>query len=201
MNAGATAERVHDAVRRMIQTRTVRPGARLDPGALADTLATSATPVREALNMLCGEGLVDARPGGGFHVRMIDAPALSDLYTWNEEVLGVVLRSAERPTARADITIVKASGDIATAIADLTEWLARASRNQEHLRAIRDINARLHAARLVEPLLLVDTEEELARLVAAADVSDIAQLRAGWRLYHRRRHRVVANIVRSLLRD
>lgn len=200
MNAGATTERVHDAVRRMILTRGLRPGARLDPAVLADGLATSATPVREALNQLCGAGLVDARPGGGFHVAMIDAPALADLYRWNEEVLGIILRSARRVLA-VDAREQEHAGDIAGATAALAERLARASANEEHLRAMRDINARLHAVRLVEADLLVDTSEELARLSAAADHDDVAALRTGWRHYHQRRQRLAPEIVRALLRD
>ncbi len=200
MNAGATTERVHEAVRRMILTRGLRPGARLDPAVLADGLATSATPVREALNQLCGAGLVDARPGGGFHVLMIDAPALADLYRWNDEVIGIILRSSGRMLAvgaRED----ELAGDIAGATAALAERLARASGNEEHLRAMRDINARLHAVRLVEGSLIADTDQELARLSAAAERADVVALRTGWRGYHRRRQRLASEIVRALLRD
>ena len=200
MNAGATTERVHDAVRRMILTRGLRPGARLDPAVLADGLATSATPVREALNQLCGAGLVDARPGGGFQVPMIDAPALADLYRWNDEVIGIILRSAGGRLAvgaRED----ELAGDIAGATAALAERLARASGNEEHLRAMRDINARLHAVRLVEGTLIADTDQELARLTAAAERADVVALRTGWRGYHRLRQRLAPEIVRALLRD
>ncbi|QXT34385.1 GntR family transcriptional regulator [Sphingomonas sanguinis] len=200
MNAGATTERVHDAVRRMILTRGLRPGARLDPAVLADGLATSATPVREALNQLCGAGLVDARPGGGFHVPIIDAPALADLYCWNDEVIGIILRSAGRVLAVVDAREQEYACDIADATAALTERLARASGNEEHLRAVRDINARLHAVRLIEADLLADTGEELARLSAAADRGDVAALRTGWRRYHRHRQQLAPEIVRTLLR-
>ncbi|WP_230482648.1 GntR family transcriptional regulator [Sphingomonas sp. Leaf21] len=199
MNAGATTERVHEAVRRMILMRGLRPGARLDPAVLADGLATSATPVREALNQLCGAGLVDARPGGGFHVPMIDAPALADLYRWNEEVIGIILRSTGGRLT-VDTREQEHGGDIAGATAALAERLACASGNEEHLRAMRDINARLHAVRLVEADLLADTAEELARLSAAVDRGDAAALRTGWRQYHRRRQQLIAEIVRALLR-
>ncbi|MEH3036122.1 MAG: GntR family transcriptional regulator [Sphingomonas adhaesiva] len=200
MNAGATTERVHDAIRRLILTRVVRPGTRLDPAVLADRLATSATPVREALNQLCGAGLVDARPGGGFHVPMIDAPALADLYRWNEDVIGIILRSAAGRIAAHAANGGQADDD-ATATGALVERLARASRNEEHLRAVRDINARLHAVRLVEAGLIADTRDEIAHLSAATDRGDVAALRIRWRQYHRRRRRMVAEIVRALLRS
>lgn len=200
MNAGATTGRVYEAVRQMILTRGLRPGARLDPMVLADRLATSATPVREALNQLCGAGLVDARPGGGFHVPMIDAPALADLYRWNEDVIGIILRSTGGRIA-AGAREQEYAGDVAVATAALAERLARASGNEEHLRAMRDINARLHAIRLIEGNLIADTDQELARLAVAADHGDVAALRTGWRRYHRRRQRLAPEIVRALLRD
>lgn len=184
----------------MILTRGLRPGARLDPALLADGLGTSATPVREALNQLCGAGLVDARPGGGFHVSMIDAPALADLYRWNEDVIGIILRSTGGRLA-VDVREQEHAGDIAGATATLAERLARTSGNEEHLRAMRDINARLHAVRLVEGNLISDTEQELARLAAAAERADVVALRSGWRRYHRRRERFAAEIVRALLRE
>jgi len=126
MNAGATTERVHDAIRRMILTRGLRPGARLDPAVLADGLATSATPVREALNQLCGAGLVDARPGGGFHVPMIDAPALADLYRWNEDIIGIILRSAGGRFA-VDTREQEHGGDIAGAATSMLACMRYAS--------------------------------------------------------------------------
>lgn len=201
MNAGATTERVRDALRRAILTRGVRPGAKLDPAIFAETLLTSVTPVREALNMLCGEGLVDTTPGGGFHVRLIDAPALADLYAWSEAVLDIVLR-ASRGTSTNDRRIGHpGDGDLAERTALLVERIARSSPNEEHLRAVRDINARLHAARLVEADLLENVDAEVHGLEHAADAGDIRGLRAGFRLYHRRRIREVATIARALLRD
>ncbi|MCC2977132.1 GntR family transcriptional regulator [Sphingomonas sp. PL-96] len=201
MNAGPVAERVHEALRHMILNRVVRPGARLDPAALSDVLAASATPVREALFVLHGEGLVDLRPGGGFLVPMVDAPALADLYAWSDELLGLILRSADLPALAASGMATDPSADGTERTAWLVARLAGASPNEEHRRAARDVNARLHAARLVEPTCLAGIEEELARLVASAAVADAGQLRAGWRLYHRRRQRAAPAIVRALLRD
>jgi DNA-binding GntR family transcriptional regulator len=199
MNAGATAERVHGAIRRMILGREVRPGDKLDPAVLADALLTSATPVREALSVLHGEGLVDARPGGGFHVPMIDAPALADLYAWSETVIALILRSGSG-TFPVDEAEARAF-DIADATARLVDRSARSSPNEEHRRAVADINARLHPARLVEPEIIDGVAIEIARLERATDAGDVAELRAGWRRYHRRRLRAAPSIARALIRD
>jgi DNA-binding GntR family transcriptional regulator len=201
VNAGATTERVRNALRQAIQMREVRPGAKLDPVLLAGTLLTSATPVREALNLLCGEGLVDARPGGGFHVPLIDAPALADLYDWTGAVLEIVLRSSNLAGISAPPADRARGDEIAARTALLTEAIARSSPNQEHLRAVRNLNARLHAARRVEPGLIEGTAGEVQQLEDTTRRGDLASLRRQWRHYHRRRIRAAGEIVRALLRD
>lgn len=201
VNSGATTERVRDALRRAILTRAFRPGAKLDPSTIAESLMSSATPVREALNMLCGEGLVDTAPGGGFHVHLIDAPALADLYAWSDAVLDFILRASRREPARDRGPSNPSGGTIAERTALLAERIARSSPNEEHLRAVRDINARLHAARLVEAELLDDVDDELGRLEQAEYAGDLRALRGEWRHYNRRRIREAAVIARALLRD
>lgn len=199
MNAGATAERVHDAIRRMILNRELRAGARLDPAVLGEALSSSPTPVREALHLLCGAGLVEARHGGGFHVPLLDAPALTDLYAWVDDLIDVSLRSARRLDEAAFPVAAQVDG-AAPMIGQLLEKLARLSGNEEHVRAMHDANARLHAARLVEPQILDGVDEEVTQLAALARGHDRAALRAGWRIYNRRRRRVVAHIARALVR-
>ena len=74
MNSGATAERVHEVLKTRIMGREFRPGDRLDPAVLAAPLGASVTPVRDALHLLTGEGLVETRTSGGFHVPALDEP-------------------------------------------------------------------------------------------------------------------------------
>src|SRR3546814_2721046 len=106
MNSGHTAERVYDAIKQRIMAHEFRPGDRLDPAVLAELLASSVTPVRDALHMLAGEGLVEARTSGGFHLPSIDEPGLEDLYAWAGEVAALAIRAWPRgkpPTVgRAD---------------------------------------------------------------------------------------------------
>src|SRR3546814_14778609 len=74
----------------------LRPGDRLDPAVLAELLASSVTPVGDALHMLAGEGLVEARTSGGFHLPSIDEPGLEDLYAWAGEVAALAIRAWPR---------------------------------------------------------------------------------------------------------
>src|SRR3546814_20892343 len=81
-------ERVYDAIKQRIMAHEFRPGDRLDPAVLAELLASSVTPGRDALHMLAGEGLVEARTSGGFHLPSIDEPGPEDVSAWAGEENG-----------------------------------------------------------------------------------------------------------------
>ncbi|CAN5136197.1 GntR family transcriptional regulator [soil metagenome] len=203
MNSGATSERVYDALKRRIMTNAFRPGDRLDPSVLAETLASSVTPIRDALHLLTGEGLVETRTSDGFHLPRVDAPALQDLYGWNAEVLGLALRKpASKPTAGGASTVSPDNtGDAADRAATIFTTVAHRSGNIEHRRAIASVNDRLHAARRVEHLVLDGVDHELTRLKAALAAGIVGEMLREIGRYHRRRHRSAAEIARTLYRD
>lgn len=197
MNSGPTFERVYDALKGRILGNEFRPGERLDPARLGSELHSSPTPIRDALHLLTGEGLVDTRLGDGFHVVMIDAPALQDLYFWNTEVLLVAVRS----------WLPSATPGAATSAAEIAEIpalfaeIARRSENGEHLRAVMSLNDRLHSARLCEPLILPGIEDEFASMCTLMDDDDRSGLRRAIVGYHRPRHRLAHELVRALYRQ
>ena len=201
MNSGATAERVYDALRQRIMSHAFRPGDRLDPAALAETLSSSVTPVRDALHLLTGEGLVITRTGDGFHLPAIDEPGLVDLYDWTAEVLGLALGAWPkggtqlRSPAPAD-----EHGDVAARTAKLFCQIASRSANVEHQQAIASLNARLHAVRTVEPHVLDGSGDELDAIEAGLIAGVARELRRLVVAYHRRRRRHAAEIVRAVYR-
>ncbi|MFD1105399.1 MULTISPECIES: GntR family transcriptional regulator [Sphingomonadaceae] len=196
--AGPTAERIYEAVKAYVLRGAFRPGARLDPAVLADRLGSSVTPVRAGLNMLVGEDLVETGTGEGFHMPLIDEPALKDRYAWNAEILGVVLR---KPGTRATgMPLVGESGNQAVRTATLFTDIARWSPNVEHARAIARMNDRLHAARVAESTVLGEIDTELDEIAGAAGRRDSARLRPLLARYHRRRIRSAAAILRRLYR-
>lgn len=199
MNAGQTAERVHETLKARILGRAFRPGERLDPAQLASTLAASVTPVRDALHLLTGEELVESRPGGGFHLPALDEPALRDRYEWAAQLLMLALRSSADGATRSG-PVEHASGSIASRTADLFLLIASRSRNGEHWRAVGRLNARLHAVRLVESGVLAGDDQELAELAQAMFAGPNDRLRQLVQAYHRRRIRAAAAIVRALYR-
>lgn len=180
----------------------VRPGDRLDPAMLAESLSSSVTPVRDALHMLAGEGLVEARTSGGFHSPSIDEPGLKDLYAWAGEVAGLALRAWPRgkqpPFGRMDATARLSPADRAAA---LFETIGSRSANAEHGRATELVNGRLHAVRTIESQAIDDVRSELQSLASAIARDDRAVLRGLLAAYFRKRRRVAADLVRALYRS
>jgi DNA-binding GntR family transcriptional regulator len=72
-------EQVYRRVREAIIAGEISPGAVMSQVALADKLGVSRTPLREALRMLQGEGLVDARANRRVTVAPISAADLEEL--------------------------------------------------------------------------------------------------------------------------
>lgn len=181
--------------------RGYRPGSRLDPVELSAILASSTTPIREALNHLAGEGLVEARSGGGFLVPLIDEPGLKDLYAWSSEIIQIALRSARRPLLQSIKLDLDSSSSTAKQASRLFHLIASSSSNREHGEAMERTNARLHAARIGEEAMLDGIQEELAALARSARAGDIKLLRRTSSTYHLRRQRAAARLLRGIYRN
>lgn len=112
---GTNAERVFEELRAAIVAGEYPPGERLRTEALAERFGTSRTPVREALVLLEGAGIVAIEPRRGAVVRTFDHADLVDLY----EVRAILeARAAQLAAGRVD----------EDALAALDELCARAER-------------------------------------------------------------------------
>lgn len=76
----SAAEFAADAIRDMLYHGAVRPGDRLNPDELAARLQMSKTPVRDALQGLKLEGLVEVVPRVGVFVKRMTAQESTDVY-------------------------------------------------------------------------------------------------------------------------
>ena len=70
--------RVHAALRCAIIERVYLPGETLSRSEIAGRMDVSVTPVREALDLLAGEGFVTVKPRSGTEVAVIDIQALHE---------------------------------------------------------------------------------------------------------------------------
>lgn len=72
-------EQVTEQLRAAVISGVMRPGIMYSAPHLAQTLGVSATPVREAMQTLVREGLVDVAHNKGFRVREVSAQELDEL--------------------------------------------------------------------------------------------------------------------------
>jgi DNA-binding GntR family transcriptional regulator len=87
--------RAYETLRRRLASGAYRPGARLHvEGIVADLRGISATPIREALSRLAGEGLVESRRKEGYSVPLPTASELIDLYRMSELYLSAAVAEA-----------------------------------------------------------------------------------------------------------
>lgn len=74
------SDSVVDVLRDGILNITFRPGERLDVKALADQLGVSPTPVKDAINRLAAEGLIEIRPRSGTFVAEISPEMVGEIF-------------------------------------------------------------------------------------------------------------------------
>jgi len=90
VNGAATrATSLYDQLRTDLLAGELEPGSKLAIEALAEHYATSATPLREALNRLVSDGMVERREQRGFVVAGISASDLAEITKtrcWLEEI-------------------------------------------------------------------------------------------------------------------
>lgn len=195
---GTTSERVYEALRKRLTQRALRPGDRIDPALLADEFGSSVTPVRDALHILIGQGLVGTGVGEGFYVPHIDEPGLKDLYDWNVDLLQAALRRTATPPLEE--SPLHEANDVASLTAALFSRVAHRSGSREHALAMRWTNARFAPVRLVESEVLAEVDEEITALADAIDKKDNTAARHLVSNYHKRRKRSAGDIIRSLYR-
>jgi DNA-binding GntR family transcriptional regulator len=87
------AEKAYQHIREQLSSGELLPGNRLVNRKLAERIGVSVIPVREAINRLASEGLIEHLPGAGAFVRKPSRQDLDDLY---------VLRDALESCAAAE---------------------------------------------------------------------------------------------------
>ena len=163
-------------------------GARLRQTDLADQLAISRTPVREALGRLQHEGLVELLPGGGVRVAVLALEEAAELYDLREVLDGLAARLAAQRAAPASFARLEKSLDrMAQCLArnDANQWFgAHVAFHEEIFRAsgnarllalaplVRLSIQRFHPVLLRTPHRLADADREHRGIHAAIVAGD-----------------------------
>lgn len=169
-------------------------GMRLEAAKLADELGVSVTPVRDSLNRLAGERLVELWPGEGYRVARLNERLLRDLFLFNRDVLGRAAVTMEASDVEIDRS--KPRPPYPERVAGLFSGVAAASGNAATREVVEALNDRLHPVRCLDPQLIARCEPEIelfGRMIR--DNADPAE-RNGWLVsYHDRRCELASEYV------
>jgi DNA-binding GntR family transcriptional regulator len=203
MTPPGTFERVYAAIKQRLRQGAYRPGSRLEPAILSDELNASVTPVRDALHRLTGERLVEAPRHEGFRAPMVTETLLRHLYAWHLDLLLLAVMK-RRPMAVAEQIVAKNERSQSPAHERANAAfvaLARSAGNPEHAAAVETVTERLEPAQRFEAMFLDETEAETAEIIRSLQADDRTALRRALVRYHRRRQRIVPELVLSLLQS
>lgn len=99
---------IYETMRQRIAIRHYPPGAWLKEQDIAAEFGVSRTPVRQALQQLETEGLVEIKNGVGVRVTEVDDAALDQIYLLRVELVALIGRAAAKPLSSADMNAIRA---------------------------------------------------------------------------------------------
>jgi DNA-binding GntR family transcriptional regulator len=197
MTPPGTFERIYSALKDKLRRGLLKPGERLEPAALSEELFASVTPIRDALHRLAGERLVEAPRQEGFRVPLLSENRLRHLYAWHRDLLLLAIMRRPRVAPPEPERDAAAPGAHEQRRAIFVA-LARATGNPEHVLALESVAERLEPLERLEDLLLDEVEQESAAIFEAVRAGDMRLLRKQLLGYHRRRERIVPDLLARL---
>jgi DNA-binding GntR family transcriptional regulator len=189
MASGLVNEAVFSSLRDQLLTGKIAAGSKLSQSRLAEQFGVSRIPVRDAVQMLVAEGLVEIVDGSP-HATGLSILELQELYEMRAAVEPYLTQIAASDAGRAETIQMTTYFDKMAETTDVTEWLAanaafhatlyhRANRPRtiahiDQLRKLTDRYLYLHLAVIgnVEHL-----QEEHRAILEAAKAKDGALLR------------------------
>jgi DNA-binding GntR family transcriptional regulator len=103
------SDRLREAVEEEITTGKLLPGSRLDEAELAKRFKVSRTPIREALNLLLGEGLIEMRPRRGAVVARVTSHRLIEMFEVMAELEAMCVQLAARRMSDEEFAAIEAA--------------------------------------------------------------------------------------------
>lgn len=189
-------EPTYQAIKRHLLSAYWPMGTKLEAVKIADELGVSMTPVRDCLNQLYGERLVDFAPGEGFRVPHLSEGDLRDLLNLNLILLTAAL--GKRPLRTFEGLPDHASYPEKTAV--IFQRLAERCENSALTTCVNSISDQLHVVRNIDLQLFDDAEAEIIELAGALKAGSTARalLKGLLPRYHERRKAAVSEYLRYL---
>ena len=172
MSPAHVLEPTYRTIRRRLTRGDWPMGFRLDTARLAAEMGVNTSPVRDSLNRLAGELMVDFTPGNGFHVPWIDDEQLRELLDLN--LLLVLAATDSRAFALPAPTV---QDDGAEGVAETYRRIAWCARNGELLRIIDATGSRLAPALRFDADVLGECAADTDELDDALAGTSLARVR------------------------
>lgn len=155
-----TYERLKRELIRGVWTQNVR----LEAARIAEDYGVSATPVRDSLNLLVGEGLITFRPGEGYRTKVVTERDIAELLRVNLVLLHLAIDTATAERQIHELEAFRQEHQYAEAVGALFDNMAQASGNRVLAGIVQQLNGRLYQMRMKEHLVFADLNAELAAL-------------------------------------
>ena len=156
------SDSVFQILRDSILTQVFRPGQRLDIKDLTSKLGVSLTPVRDAINRLAAEGLVEIRPRSGTFVTDLSADEVADTFDIR---MALECLAAEKMISRVTTQDIEEFRDLVTDLekpvttererifherknVELHSRIVELSGNRKLIEIYRGLNAHIKIARI-----------------------------------------------------
>jgi DNA-binding GntR family transcriptional regulator len=146
------------------------PGHRFTEEGLCREFSVSRSPVREALNTLAENGLVEKKAGQGYRVKLLNFVEINELYdvrlALETSVVELICRSGMEDTRLEELRafwsdiqsrLPEAAKTVAAADEEFHETLARLTGNKILASTLKSVDKRIHFVRLAD----ITTEERV----------------------------------------
>jgi len=181
------ADWVDDRLRVEILVGRIAPGERIPVERLASVWGVSATPIRESVRRLAGEGLVTLLPQRGARVATIDARLAADIYSVRSTLEPMALRQSMIHAARSESERSAFVSEVATSRDRL---LGQHASTDDFYVDHRDFH-RVLLSRCANRVLI----EQIEQLADRARLFQLLGATPGRRGDHRREHDELAELV------
>ena len=199
------SDEVYQALRQSILSQLFAPGERLQVDDIAEKLGVSLTPVRQAIQQLSTEGLIEIRPRSGTYVAQLTAQDVEETFDLRTALECLAAeRAVERATEEQCRELRRLLGELERPVVTeddrkrherdnrcFHKLLIDASGNRRLAESYEGMNAHLQIVRVhsqqsgwAERLQVEQAEHE--EIVAALEARDVARLQTALRTHIQR---------------
>lgn len=137
---------------RLIVTLELAPGATVTEGALIERTELGRTPVREAIQRLAWEGLIDVRPRAGLAIAPLHAADWTKVIDARRGVESLLARSAARNATPAAVDLFYSAAIAMERAATSSDVMAFLDADKSFDEALAEASDNAFAARVAQPL-------------------------------------------------